>query len=100
LNDGIGTITTWGTPMDRIAAAVANYAVRRFVINRTGLEGGFDVEGLRFAAEGFGVPVANRPDDVVSIFSAIEEQLGLKLEASRGSVPFVVIDSIQPPTPD
>jgi uncharacterized protein (TIGR03435 family) len=100
VNGGVGTINTVGTPMDRIAAALANYAVTHFVINRTGLEGGFDVVGLRFAAEGFGLPTANRPDDVPSIFTAVEEQLGLKLEATKGPVPFVVIDSIQPPTPD
>ena len=100
VNSGVGTITTWGTPMDRIAAALANYAVNRFVINRTGLDGGFDVVGLRFMAEGFDLPAANRPDDVPSIFTALEEQLGLKLEPARGPVPFVVIDSVQPPMPD
>jgi uncharacterized protein (TIGR03435 family) len=100
VNGGVGTINTVGTPMDRIAAALANYAVTRFVINRTGLEGGFDVVGLRFAAEGSGLPTTNRPDDVPSIFTAVEEQLGLKLEPAQGPVPFVVIDSIQRPTPD
>jgi uncharacterized protein (TIGR03435 family) len=99
LNGGVGTINTVGTPMDRIAAALANYAVSRYVINRTGLEGGFDVVGLRFAAEGFG-PATNRPDDAPSIFTAVEEQLGLKLESAKGPVPFVVIDSVRPPTPD
>jgi uncharacterized protein (TIGR03435 family) len=100
VNGGIATITTWGVPMDRIAAALANYGVNRFVVNRTGLEGGFDVVGLRFAAEGSGLPAANRADAPPSIFTAVEEQLGLKLEPTRGPVPFVVIDSIQPPTPD
>ena len=100
VNSGVVTITTSGASMDRIAAALANYGVNRFVINRTGLEGGFDVAGLRFAAEGFGPSTANRPDDLPSIFTAVEEQLGLKLEATKGPVPFVVIDSIQPPTPD
>jgi uncharacterized protein (TIGR03435 family) len=100
LNGSVGTITTWGTPMDRVAAALANYSVNRLVIDRTGLEGGFDVVGLRFAPEGFGVPAADRPDAAPSIFTAVEEQLGLKLEPARGPVPFVVIDSVQPPTPD
>ena len=85
--------------MDSIAAALANYAVTRFVINRTGLEGRFDAQ-LRFAPEGFGPAAANRPDDAPSIFTAVQEQLGLKLEPAQGPVPFVVIDSIQPPTPD
>ena len=37
-----------GVPMDNIAAALANFAVDRIVINRTGLEGAFDAQ-LRFA---------------------------------------------------
>jgi uncharacterized protein (TIGR03435 family) len=94
-----GAITTSGTPMDSIAAALANYAVTRFVINRTGLEGRFDAQ-LRFAPEGFGPAAANRTDDAPSIFTAVQEQLGLKLEPAEGPVPFVVIDSIQPPTLD
>jgi uncharacterized protein (TIGR03435 family) len=100
VNGGVGTINTVGTPMDNIAAALANYAVTRFVINRTGLEGGFDVVGLRFAAEGSGLPPANRPDDAPTIFTAVEEQLGLKLEAAKGPVPFVVVDSVESPSPD
>ena len=100
VNGGIGTITTWGVPMDRIAAALANVAVNRLVINRTRLEGAFDVEQLRFAPDGFGIAPANRPDAAPSIFTALEEQLGLRLEPARGPVPFVVIDSVQPPTPD
>jgi uncharacterized protein (TIGR03435 family) len=100
VNGGVGTITTWGTPMDNIAAAIANYAVNRAVINRTGLEGGFDVVGLRFAPEGFGLAAANRPDDAPSIFTALQEQLGLKLETAKSPVPFVVIDSVHAPTAD
>ncbi len=100
VNGGVVTITTSGASMDRIAAALANHGVNRFVINRTGLEGGFDVVGLRFAAEGFGLPAANRSDDAPSIFTAVQEQLGQKLEPAQGPVPFVVIDSIQPPSPD
>lgn len=100
VNGGIGTITTWGVPMDRIAAALANVAVNRLVINRTGLEGAFDVEQFRFAPDGFGMAPASRPDTAPSIFTALEEQLGLRLEPARGPVPFVVIDSVQLPTPD
>src|SRR5688572_22864491 len=73
VNGPVGTITTWGMPMDNIAAAIANYAVNRFVINRTGLEGGFDVQ-LRFAPEGFGPAAATGPDAAPSIFTAVQEQ--------------------------
>jgi uncharacterized protein (TIGR03435 family) len=85
--------------MDRLAAALANYAVNRAVINRTGLEGAFDAE-LRFTPEGTALAAPNRSDEALSIFTAIQEQLGLKLQSDRGPVPFVVIESVQRPTPD
>lgn len=99
VNDRLSTILATGEPMDRIAAALANYAVNRAVINRTGLEGAFDAE-LRFTPEGTALAATNRSDEALSIFTAVQEQLGLKLQSDRGPVPFVVIDSVQRPTQD
>jgi uncharacterized protein (TIGR03435 family) len=80
--------------MDRVAAALANFAVDQTVINRTGLDGVFDFE-LQFSR----LP-SNERADVPAIFTAVQEQLGLKLEAARGPVEFLVIDKVQQPTPD
>jgi len=99
VNDSFGTMSAKGVTMDRIAAAVANFAVNRIVIDRTGLQGAFDAD-LRFATDGAALAVANRVDDASSIFTAVQEQLGLRLQSDRGPVPFIVIDSIQEPTPD
>jgi uncharacterized protein (TIGR03435 family) len=76
----------------------------RPVIDRTGLTGSFDLD-LRWAFEfppgalinGQPAPAAT---DGPSIFTAVREQLGLKLEASRADVPVLVIDSVSRPTPD
>jgi uncharacterized protein (TIGR03435 family) len=43
------------------------------------------------------VPEAERPDDI-SLFTAIQQQLGLKLEARREPVEVVVIDNIGKPS--
>jgi len=62
----------------------------RPVVDRTGLTGTFDID-LTWSATG---------DDGASIFTALQEQLGLKLEPSKGQADVVVIDTVRPPTPD
>ena len=74
--------------------------VGRTVVDRTGVTGAFDVT-LRFTRDS---TTADRPTgvagDAPSIFSALQEQLGLKLESSRGPVEFLVIDRVEQPTAD
>ena len=62
----------------------------RPVTDRTGLTGTFDID-LTWSATG---------DDGPSIFTALQEQLGLKLESSTGLAEVVVIDAIGRPLPD
>jgi len=62
--------------------------VGRAVIDKTGLVGSYHLK-LAFDFR-----------DVPFIFTAIQEQLGLKLESANSSVDFLVIDHIERPTPD
>jgi uncharacterized protein (TIGR03435 family) len=73
----------------------------RPVVDRTGLAGAFDFD-LQWTS-GPAAPAAGAapsPDDGPSIFAALQEQLGLRLEPGRGTFDVVVIDAIQRPTPD
>ena len=70
--------------------------MQRPVVNRTGLTGEFDIE-LRYAPDLDVVPDprgANAP----GLTTGLQEQLGLRLEASRGPVDVLVIDRVVMPT--
>lgn len=74
--------------------------MHRQVVDRTGLSGSFDAD-LRFRPETTGTPDAPPPaTDAPSIFTAVQEQLGLKLSADRGPVEVLVIDRVERPSPD
>ncbi len=78
----------------------------RVVLDKTGLTGRYSFN-LEFTPDqappgGFqlnGAPVSINPDGP-SLFTALQEQLGLKLDAQRGPVETLVIDSVEQPTPD
>jgi uncharacterized protein (TIGR03435 family) len=86
--------------MDQLALSLAPI-VQRMTMNRTGLTGGFDVE-LTWTPE---PPAAGAPPEALrdetqsgSIYSALQDQLGLKLAPERGPVEVLVIDRLQPPS--
>jgi uncharacterized protein (TIGR03435 family) len=81
--------------------------VERPVIDKTSLNGLFDIKlewtpGAEATPLPFG-PNPNAPppppdDSAVTIFTAVQEQLGLRLEGARRPIEVVVIDSAQKPT--
>lgn len=92
---GGGRIISRGQPLARVISALS-MAVSRGVVDQTGLQGPFDVE-LEWSSDvGAGATNSNTP----SIFTALQEQLGLRLEPSRGPVEVLLIDSVERPTPD
>jgi bla regulator protein BlaR1 len=106
MNSG-GKITAGAQTMGQIAQMLQRQT-GRIVQDRTGLTGRFDFD-LQFTPDpqlagrgpGGGLPanIENpRPVDpnAISIFSAVQEQLGLKLEAARGQVDALVIESADP----
>jgi uncharacterized protein (TIGR03435 family) len=77
--------------------------LQREVVDRTGLKGTFDVD-LHWLPDNSPAgpqPGAPPPDtSTPSIFTAVQEQLGLKLQSTKGPVDVLVIDRIEHPTPD
>jgi uncharacterized protein (TIGR03435 family) len=99
---GPGRMRFGGLPASLMVQAFSGQS-GRMVVDRTGLTGAWDFE-LNFAVEGRGGPPgadAPGPDpNAPSFFTAIQEQLGLKLESTKGPVNVLVIDSVEKPTDD
>ena len=78
----------------------------RTVVDRTGLKGLFDftlqyspsIAAASPAAPQTPTGTAAAPESFPSLTTALEEQLGLKLEAGRGPVNVLVIESVYKPT--
>jgi uncharacterized protein (TIGR03435 family) len=71
------------------------------VIDRTGLKGNYDIE-LSYLDESLADPSLPAAQALrgPSLFAALQEQLGMKLEAGRGPVEVLVVDSASAPTPN
>jgi len=88
------------TTMDMLAQALRPYA-GRMVVNRTGLSGAYHMRmsfDMRFGNSGPGL--APVPDAPPSVFTALREQLGLKLEPAKVARETVIIDHLEHPTED
>jgi uncharacterized protein (TIGR03435 family) len=97
LRIGRGQFTGSVATLEMLTTALANQ-VGRPVLDRTGLNGSFNfkLEWIPDAAPGGDAP---SPSDSTgpSLFTALQEQLGLKLESARGPVEILVIDHVERP---
>ena len=102
---GLQVLDVPGTTLDYFCKVFLGIAFGdRPVINRTGLDGLYNIH-LEFAPDEStpgptGIPPGGEAAALAgpSIFVAIQQQLGLKLEPTKGSREFLIIDSIQRPT--
>jgi uncharacterized protein (TIGR03435 family) len=96
-----------GVTMDQFAydlRSTPNANMDRVVVNRTGLDGRYDLTVRwrgqpRAAARAAGTPEVPQADEV-SIFSSIQDRLGLKLEPTTAPIDVLVIDHVERPTED
>jgi uncharacterized protein (TIGR03435 family) len=106
------TVDSWNNKIDvrggdnsvALLAEELSKRLGRVVIDKTGIQGRYDIV-LNWTPDDGAAPPSNggggisaATDSGPSIFTAIQEQLGLKLESQKGSVQVLVIDSIDMPS--
>jgi uncharacterized protein (TIGR03435 family) len=90
-NTGRGLLRATGIELEAFTRNMAG-AAGRIIVDKTGVTGTFDMV-LRFN------PDANDPtSDLPSLFAAVQEQLGLKLDAQTAPAEVLVIDHAERPT--
>ena len=92
---GATSIISGGISMDLLVNSLGGLA-GGLVNNRTGLPGYFSVE-LKFSPDGLAAS-GGRDDEPPQFLTALQEQLGLKLEREKTMVPVLVVDSIERPS--
>ena len=109
MNNDNGQLTVTSTPMSGFAEWLSS-VVGRKVVDKTGLDGTYDFR-LHWTGESL-VAVAGAPTDDgkgtatidtssgPSIFTALHDQLGLKLVSKKGLVDTLIIDSVEKPSED
>jgi uncharacterized protein (TIGR03435 family) len=97
---GYGNLDVHGTEITVAGVTLSDLAMNltfpldRTVINNTGLTGRYDFQ-LRWTPDDGTTGATDAPPD---LFTAIQEQLGLKLQAAKGPVKTLVIDHVELPT--
>ena len=107
---GPGNIAAGSVGMSQLAQ-VLSPRVNRIIVDKTELKGqygftlDFTPDQMPNLPPGVTAPPGAPPLPPIdpngpSLFTALQEQLGLKLDSQRGQVEMLVIDSIEQPTPD
>jgi uncharacterized protein (TIGR03435 family) len=103
-----GALSAGGFPLSQLTQFLSS-TVQRIVVDRTGLTGNFDLNMTWTPdqmPQGRGDPPPGAPPlpaidpNGPSIFTAVQEQLGLKLESTKAPVDVLVIDRAEHPTED
>lgn len=97
------TLDGKGVSMAELAANLSrsyNTVLGRDIIDKTGIPGTFDIH-LTWTNDPGSMDAASTSTAAdASIFTALQEQLGLKLRSAKGPVEVLVIDHIETPSPN
>ena len=103
---GAATIISDAATMSDLAGYLRP-EVGRLVDNQTNVDGRFQIEftfaselATQFLGDGFAAPGGEAPLGGLSVFAALEEQLGLALESRTGPVEVLVIEHVERPNPE
>jgi uncharacterized protein (TIGR03435 family) len=87
--------------MGELAWVMQRSALDRPVVDKTGLQGRYDFD-LEWTPDetqfGGNVPTVNPEHPKLDLFAAMQQQLGLRLEATRGPIEALVIDRVERPS--
>jgi len=92
-------MTAKAATLDEVAHWLAGYSEigGRPVVNQTALTGSYDFT-LRWTRERLAAQTEASDSDAPALFTALQEQLGLRLLATKAPVEVIVIDHIEPPS--
>jgi uncharacterized protein (TIGR03435 family) len=109
---GSSRLEGFGVPMSKLVEVLAD-RIGRTVVDKTGFSGTFNFrldfspddaasnpKSAPTAAAGPERPIPGTNVQARTIFAALQEQLGLRLQAGKGQVEVLVIDHVQRPSPN
>jgi uncharacterized protein (TIGR03435 family) len=102
---GLGQLTVTNANMPDFCGLMQSAVLDRPVVDQTGLKGRWDFtlnwtpDESQFAGMGVKVPPpSDKPDAPPGLFTAIQEQLGLKLDATKSLVDVLIVDKVEKPS--
>jgi uncharacterized protein (TIGR03435 family) len=90
-------VTMAKATMDDVVGGVANSFLDRPVVDKTGLTGTYDVK-MTYTPDIRSNRTAEPDPNDISIFTAVQDQLGLKLEPQKAMVEVLVVDHVEKPS--
>jgi uncharacterized protein (TIGR03435 family) len=101
---GLGNLVVRNATIEDFANLMQTSVLDRPVVDQTNLKGRFDFtldwapDETQFGAMGVKVPPSAENETRASLFTAIQSQLGLKIDAVKAPVDVLVIDHVEKPS--